>query len=243
MYVCMTWKADMKLGRQGGLRGSGMSVEESGRLWDVFNIHVYFCNLLPCVMHILNEIFENFLNEFLMSMRMCVQFLWRTEGGVGFPKTRVKGFPNSWTWCREPAQVLCKSSKCLNSSAISLAPALLNFLKRILPFISAGSTFTGVSNQGLKKNSQKNAACLLNEETSTRTAHTLWQVLETTQRWSEVPWGWQWATRKSQDILSKGPHHLWTGEYIIGGGAALNPPPTDMRDVCIFSVALRSEFA
>lgn len=43
---------------------------------------------------------------------MCVQFLWRTEGGAEFPKTRVKGFLNHWTWCRKPAQVLCKSSKC-----------------------------------------------------------------------------------------------------------------------------------
>lgn len=40
--------------------GGGMSVKESGRLQSVFNTHVYFCNHLPRIMHILNEIFENF---------------------------------------------------------------------------------------------------------------------------------------------------------------------------------------
>lgn len=40
--------------------GGGMSVKESGRLRDVFNIHVYFCNHLPRVVYILNEVFENF---------------------------------------------------------------------------------------------------------------------------------------------------------------------------------------
>lgn len=156
-------------------------------------------------------------------------------------RLELKVFRTAGPGVRNQLRSSAKAACVLNSSAISLAPILLCFLKCSWPSISAGSTSTGGSNQELKKNSQKSAACLLNKEAFTHTAHALWQGLETAQRWSNVPWVWQWATCESQDILSKGPHHLWTGEYITGGGAALNPPPTDMRDVCIFSVALRSE--
>lgn len=161
----------------------------------------------------------------LNSLKLELKVVWTTRHGVG-----------------NQLRSSAKAASVLKSWAISLVPVLLYFfLKCSWPSISSGSTSTGVSNQELKKISQKNAACLLNEETSMHTAHALWQGLETAQRWSNVPWVWQWAMCKSQDILSKGPHHLWTGEYITGGGVALNPLPTDMRDVCIFSVALRSE--